>query len=579
MKKGLLIPGIIVAVVGVVALIGGAGATSLIFIIPGIVLIVLAFITKKKEIVPKATASNCEQLSNSQIQIRTTPNVVSYPKENDPATQDSTYSVQQHEDKTCNSDITEKTTVRRSILSTPASSVYIDSLKEKFFAVDVETTGLSPERNRIIELSAVKFEKGAAVDSFSTLVASVKHVPEAASSVNGITDEDLEIFGEDEVTAFCQFADFVGKDALTGKVCLVAHNATFDMAFIVNTLKRLRFNEDATLRYFDTLALSRKYLSLSNYKQNTVASYFGIINCDEHRAESDAKTCGEILVRLLDNMEDEAEQARIIYERTQPSDEEREICAYIKKMLAEAGRDTTRLRFEKRTGGIVAAKYPYGFASFKILKNKPMYFIFSKNDYVECGLEGIDNEFKNDEASSVRVNITNPHGIDFLKDTFVKGHKRDGKRITEFYHQEKWVLHDTEQSFQIEDSEVEPLVAKCIMKAEEREKQKAIAEAEKTAIEKEKEERRIARKQRAEEQKNSPKAEPKSRQRIIRRYNDEMILLEEYDSVTHAAEAVGISPKSIRDAASGKQKHAAGYVWRFVDDNEVNDTGEDQENV
>ena len=78
---------------------------------------------------------------------------------------------------------------------------------------------------------------------------------------------------------------------------MVAHNASFDMAFIINSLKRLKYNEDVTLRYFDTLALSRKYLTLPNYKQPTVAEYYAIGLDDENRADGDALTAGKILVQ------------------------------------------------------------------------------------------------------------------------------------------------------------------------------------------------------------------------------------------------------------------------------------------
>ncbi|MBD9054221.1 MAG: hypothetical protein EGR23_11675, partial [Holdemanella biformis] len=86
--------------------------------------------------------------------------------------------------------------------------------------------------------------------------------------------------------------------------------------------------------------------------------------------------------------------------------------------------------------------------------------------------------------------------------------------------------------------------------------------------EKEKEERRLARKLRAEKAEKRPKATTKSTGRKIGRYDDNMILLQKYESVSSASVAVGISPKSIRDAASGRQKHAAGYVWRYLDSNQ-----------
>ena len=59
------------------------------------------------------------------------------------------------------------------------------------------------------------------------------------------------------------------------------------------------------------------------------------------------------------------------------------------------------------------------------------------------------------------------------------------------------------------------------------------------------------------------KAAPGSRR--IGQYNDDMNLIAEYDSATLAAKAVGSNRTSIRDCANGKQKHAGGFIWRYLD--------------
>ena len=68
---------------------------------------------------------------------------------------------------------------------------------------------------------------------FATLVNCGMPIPEDASAVNNITDDDVED-APDEAAALKQFADFLGDDALKGKIPLVAHNAAFDSSFFEN---------------------------------------------------------------------------------------------------------------------------------------------------------------------------------------------------------------------------------------------------------------------------------------------------------------------------------------------------------
>lgn len=167
----------------------------------------------------------------------------------------------------------------------------------RFMAFDVETTGLYPDSDRIVELGAVLFEDGVATETFSSLLN--PHVPIApeASRVNHITNAML-IASPPEEEVFASFTAFLG-DALEGAVPFVAHNARFDMGFLTATLERLGYAAD--LAYLDTLALSRAYVrGVPNYRQPTLAAHFGIVNETEHRAATDAKTCGLILLKLIE---------------------------------------------------------------------------------------------------------------------------------------------------------------------------------------------------------------------------------------------------------------------------------------
>lgn len=180
----------------------------------------------------------------------------------------------------------------------PADEI-VETLKGRFIAFDVETTGLSPVFDRIVEIGAVLFIDGKPYQYFSTLVNPMKKISDAASAVNQITNEMLETAPlEDEVyPSLIEFLD----EAMAGNTILCAHNAKFDLDFLCNTFSRLGF--DADFRYVDTLSLSRKYIrGLRSYRLETVAKCFGLINSNAHRADSDAEICGSVLCRLLDHI-------------------------------------------------------------------------------------------------------------------------------------------------------------------------------------------------------------------------------------------------------------------------------------
>ncbi len=248
--------------------------------------------------------------------------------------------------------------------------------KRNFIAFDVETTGLNPRMDRIVELGAVHYIDGVAVNCFSSLVNPHYPISAGASSVNHITDSML-VNAPDEETVYESFVGFLG-DAINGTVPVCAHNARFDLGFLCNTLSRLGY--DAEIKCLDTLSLCRRFIKgLGNYRQETIEKHYGLINQSAHRAGSDAEMCGEILCRLLivaeEKLEEEREQKRKYIESITPSKDELEVCAVLQKMLSDSGKDTTWLCFKKNSGGYVEASNSfYQFLKFRF-SNKGKYLI------------------------------------------------------------------------------------------------------------------------------------------------------------------------------------------------------------
>lgn len=171
----------------------------------------------------------------------------------------------------------------------------LNIVSKKFYSFDVETTGLNPVNDRIIEIGCCEFIDLKPVKEFSTLVNANHYVPSYVTKINNITNEMLsDAPNEEEV--YYYFSAFI-KDVLEGRAIIVAHNANFDMNFLANTLTRLGFS--GKLYYIDTLDLSRSYLRLSNHKQVTVAEYFNIPIGNAHRAGDDALVCGKILTKIV----------------------------------------------------------------------------------------------------------------------------------------------------------------------------------------------------------------------------------------------------------------------------------------
>lgn len=175
--------------------------------------------------------------------------------------------------------------------------VSIPSIRREFIAFDVETTGLNPAVDRIVEVGAVYFSNGKVVDRFSTLVNPGIPIPPTASAINHITNTML-LSAPSEADVYPKLVNFLG-DALDCGIIMCAHNARFDFDFLCNTLSRLGI--DGNIAYADTLRLAKNLIkNLPNYKQASLEHYFGLTNTSSHRADSDAENCGHILCQLID---------------------------------------------------------------------------------------------------------------------------------------------------------------------------------------------------------------------------------------------------------------------------------------
>ncbi len=170
------------------------------------------------------------------------------------------------------------------------------TLDDAFVVFDIETTGFSSVKDKIIEIGAVKVENGKIVSRYSTFVNPEVPIPFEITKLTSITDA-MVIDAPKIETVLPEFMEYVG-DAV-----LVAHNAGFDVGFIEENCRRLGMERKLTS--VDTVALARVLLpTLSRYKLNIVAKTLGISLENHHRAVDDAGATAEIFVKFVEMLKE-----------------------------------------------------------------------------------------------------------------------------------------------------------------------------------------------------------------------------------------------------------------------------------
>lgn len=164
-------------------------------------------------------------------------------------------------------------------------------IPNKYIAFDIETTGLDPMYDEIIEIGAIKIEDGKEIETFSTLIKPDYEIDEFITELTGITNEmvmDAPKINE----VLPKFMDFI-KDSV-----IIGHNVNFDINFIYDNL----INEDMnpiTNDFVDTLRLSRRLLpELKHHRLSDLANYYNIDTTGSHRSLTDVRITIDIFKNL-----------------------------------------------------------------------------------------------------------------------------------------------------------------------------------------------------------------------------------------------------------------------------------------
>ncbi len=170
------------------------------------------------------------------------------------------------------------------------------TLDDTFVVFDIETTGFSPRKNRIIEIGAVKMEGGKIVDRFSQFVNPELPIPYRIEQLTGINDAMVRTAPTIETV----LPDFL---AFCGDAAVVAHNAAFDTSFIRENARSQGFSYAPTI--LDTVSLAHVLLpKLNRYKLDTVAKALGVSLENHHRAVNDAECTAGIFQKFVEMLEE-----------------------------------------------------------------------------------------------------------------------------------------------------------------------------------------------------------------------------------------------------------------------------------
>jgi len=161
--------------------------------------------------------------------------------------------------------------------------------------VDLEMTGLDPERHRVVQICVQRVIGGHPAGRLSSFVRLEPAAAVGGAAIHGITAEHLV-----DAPPFALLAKRT-LELLDGAV-LVAHAARHDVAFLGAELSRLGRRWDCP-HFLDTLALTRRAFGFSSHRLVALAERFGIEHGRLHRADSDVEVLAGVLRRLVERLQ------------------------------------------------------------------------------------------------------------------------------------------------------------------------------------------------------------------------------------------------------------------------------------
>lgn len=172
------------------------------------------------------------------------------------------------------------------------------TIDDHFIALDIETTGLHHEYHDIIQIALIEYQNNQPVKTYMKYFRPTRNISTKVTQITGITNA----FIEDK--DFIQYEDLQKILTFIGDNTIVAHNASFDMKFLIRYFDD--FNIDIPeFNVVDTLTLARRLMTeVKNHKLETLKQHFDLTHYQSHDALDDAKVTGELALILKDRQTD-----------------------------------------------------------------------------------------------------------------------------------------------------------------------------------------------------------------------------------------------------------------------------------
>lgn len=168
---------------------------------------------------------------------------------------------------------------------------------EQFVVIDLETTGLDPSWDGIIEVSGIRVKNGIVIDKFTSLINPGYKIDEFITELTGITNDMLAPAPKiNDVLPL--YLDFIGTDIVVG------HNVNFDVNFLYDYSMEL-LQKPFTNSFIDTMRMARKvFPEYNHHRLCDIKEYLNVSSDTEHRAESDCMATLECYLKMKTMIEE-----------------------------------------------------------------------------------------------------------------------------------------------------------------------------------------------------------------------------------------------------------------------------------